>query len=291
VLAEQGIIRANLHHALQRQVYFQAQEVMQFLGFMEDCDQETALQAVRDLFNGLGLQTWIKKFGWAGDPKDEDILANHLLRGDRGFRVNDMFRLLAMSGLKFISLVDHAFWQIDDLFISAEAIPDFIRMAQAMANPQELLYLYELLNPAHRLLDFYCGHQHIGSNYLHPAAWSDGQWQTAQAWLHPQLQDAEIKQGLEQAISALAPYSISTYLSATSPKDISLLPPSSLMLYILLTEGRGQSLNFAELVHLWQNTFPHNPISRTAMSFDQAEGQVRKILTDLHELQFVLLTL
>ncbi len=291
VLAERGIIRANLHHALQRRVYFQAQEVMQFLGFMDDCDQETALQAVRDLFNGLGMHAWIKKFGWSSDPKNEDILANHLLRGDRGFRVKDMFDLLAESGLQFISLVDQSFWQIADLFTSPEAIPDFVQMAQAMATPQELLYLYELLNPMHRLLDFYCGHPQIGINYRSPAEWQEAEWDNAKAWLHPQLQDAEVKAGLEQAISALAPCPMSPYLSATSPKEISLLPPSSLMLYILLTEAKGQGMDFPQLVQLWQDTFPHNPISRSPMIAEQAIQQVRKILTDLAELQFVLLTL
>ncbi len=290
VLAQQGIIRANLHHALQRRVYFQAQEVMQFLGFMDDCDQETALQAVRDLFNGLGMHAWIKKFGWSGDPKDEDILANHLLRGDRGFRVKDMFALLAESGLQFISLVDQPFWQIADLFDSPEAIPDFMQMAQAMATPEELLYLYELLNPMHRLLDFYCGHPHISNNYRSPADWQEVEWHSATAWLHPQLQDAEVKAGLERAISGLAPCPMSPYLSVTSPKEISLLPPSSLMLYILLTEGKGQGMNFSELVNLWQDTFPHNPISRTPLSPEETAKQVRRILTDLEELQFIFLT-
>lgn len=291
VLAERGIIRANLHHALQRRVYFQAQEVMQFLGFMDDCDQETALQAVRDLFNGLDTHTWIKKFGWSDNPRDEGILANHLLRGDRGFRVKDMFDLLARSGLQFISLVDQPFWQIADLFTSPAAMPDFMQMAQAMATPQELLYLYELLNPMHRLLDFYCGHPHISNSYRSPAEWQEAEWDNAKAWLHPQLQDAEVKAGLEQAISGLAPCPISLYLSATSPKEISLLPPSSLMLYILMTEGKEQGMDFNELVQLWQNTFPHNPINRNPMTSEQVSQQVRKILTDLEELQFIFLTL
>jgi 2-polyprenyl-3-methyl-5-hydroxy-6-metoxy-1,4-benzoquinol methylase len=291
VLAERGIIRANLHHALQRRVYFQAQEVMQFLGFMDDCEQETALKALRDLFNGLGMHVWIKNFGWSSDRKDEDILENHLLRGDRGFRVKDMFDLIAGSGLQFISLVDHAFWRIADLFTSPEAIPDFIEMAEAMATPQERLYLYELLNPVHRLLDFYCGHAHIPNSFRDPAEWQEQEWYNAKAWLHPQLQDGEVRAGLEQAISALAPCAMSPYLTVTSPKEISLLPPSRLMLYILLTEGKGQGMDFPQLVQLWQNTFPHNPLSRTPMTPAQTAQQVRRILIDLEELQFIFLTL
>jgi serine/threonine protein kinase HipA of HipAB toxin-antitoxin module len=63
------------------------------------------------------------------------------------------------------------------------------------------------------------------------------------------------------------------------------------MLYILLTEGKGQGMDFPQLVQLWQNTFPHNPLSRTPMTPAQTAQQVRRILIDLEELQFIFLTL
>jgi hypothetical protein len=85
-------------------------------------------------------------------------LANYLLQGDKGFNVLDLFELLELLSLELIDMVNWQSWQVWDLLQNQAQLPEYLDMILSMATPAQYLHLFELLNPIHRTLDFWCGH-------------------------------------------------------------------------------------------------------------------------------------
>lgn len=55
-------------------------------------------------------------------------------------------------------------WNIRDLFQNPDSLPDIWELGLGEVSQEEELSLYELLNPIHRLIDFWCVNDNIQSS-------------------------------------------------------------------------------------------------------------------------------
>jgi ubiquinone/menaquinone biosynthesis C-methylase UbiE len=166
VLKPDGIIRTNLHSLLQRFYYYRAQEVYKFMGLMDDNPEDLEMELVREIMKNLNDKVLLKVVTWNSkfETDDERLLMNHLLQGDKGFTITEIFSALRTAELEFISMVNWRQWNLMSLFKEPENLPAFLAMSLPETTVEEQLHLYELLNPVHRLLDFWCGHPNQGQS-------------------------------------------------------------------------------------------------------------------------------
>ncbi|WP_425217775.1 class I SAM-dependent methyltransferase [Tumidithrix helvetica] len=286
VLAEHGVIRANLHSVFQRANHYRSQELFKFLGLTEECSQETSVATIREILESLDDSTVIKRVTWLESVKtDEAILMNFLLEGDRGFTVPEMFELIRNANLEFLGMVNERFWHIPNLFQDSQKIPEYLDLALSIATDEQRLHLYELMHPVNRLLDFWCGHVGVPKTYLPPVEWEDSMWHHAKAHLHPQLKTDRLRADLEQAIAYETPFNISAHIKVTTPDAITLFTPSAICLKLLW--DRPQTM--PELIQTWLKIKPLNLLTMQPVTTTEAFEQLKQILTDLESLMFVML--
>ncbi|MEN9224881.1 MAG: class I SAM-dependent methyltransferase [Thermostichus sp. HHBFW_bins_43] len=182
VLKPQGIIRANLHHRYQRQVFFRMQEAFQKVGQF-DVAPATGAKHVREFMGSLQEEV-ARAVLWnpANYVEDPAIMNNYLLSNDKGFTIPDLFQMLQKAELGFLRLVDMPDWSVESLF---KEVPEFVRRKLEDLSPMERLHLYELIRPAHRLIDFWV--DHAGSARVLP--WSDADWLEGSVQWNPLLLD------------------------------------------------------------------------------------------------------
>lgn len=289
VLKPQGIIRGNLHSAFQRVDYFRAQKLFKMMGLMEDevtdemameLSQET-MEALRDFVN-LKKRVWTTKI--KGD--EEALLANYLLREDRGYTIPDLFALLEKTELEFISMVNWREWNPFDLFVEEDKLPAFLGMSLPATSMEERLHLYELLNPIHRLLDFWVGHPDQGQDWTLPEDWTPQQWHSAQVQLHPLLQTDSTRQQLETCIQNYQAFSISQQLPISGVGRV-MIDSTTAACLLPLSEGPQ---SFSTLLNFFQDFRPRNPVTGETTSDDEAFAAVRGLLQSLESLSFVFLS-
>ncbi len=196
VLKPDGILRANLHHAYQREVIFRMQEAFRLLGLFELPTPE-ACRRVREFMASLASEEARAALRW--DPKiysdDTNIRANYLLPGDKGFLIPDLMRMLQEAELGLVCLVDYADWDPALLF-KDRAMPAWLQTELDKLSPAEQNHFYELIYPDHRLIDFWA--EHPGSSLVLP--WSDADWLEGRVQLNPILIDnAEFRRNFAQA--------------------------------------------------------------------------------------------
>ncbi|TVQ23168.1 MAG: methyltransferase domain-containing protein [Leptolyngbya sp. DLM2.Bin15] len=290
VLKPEGIIRANLHNALQRAVFFRAQELFGLMGLMEEGAEELAIPVVIETMKALKKGVDLKQRSWKSiyeqegqDPR-EALLANHLLQGDKGYRIADVFDGLERAGLNFLSMTNWRHWVVEDLFEEPDNLPSYLAMGLAASSPQDQLTIYELLNPKHRLLDFW-GAQPLA---LEPrpsiTEWSLADWQTARVWLHPQLRTEKLRSVAVRAIEERRPLVISEYLSLPT---LSPVPVDNSAVALLLALW-DEPLAFTELVERWRTLRPVNWVTMEPISPEAAGQAVAEILTNLEVFLYVL---
>ncbi len=196
VLKPDGILRANLHHAYQREVIFRMQEAFRLLGLF-DLPTPEACQRVREFMASLAADELRAALRW--DPKiysdDTNLRANYLLPGDKGFLIPDLMRMLQEAELGLVCLVDYADWDPALLF-KDRAMPAWLQAELDKLSPAEQNHFYELIYPDHRLIDFWA--EHPGSSLVLP--WSDADWLGGRVQLNPILTDnAEFCRNFAQA--------------------------------------------------------------------------------------------
>jgi len=196
VLKPDGILRANLHHAYQRQVILRMQEAFRLLGLF-DLPTPEACQRVREFMASLASDELRVSLHW--DPQiysdDTNIRANYLLPGDKGFLIPDLMRMLQEAELGLVCLVDYADWDPALLF-KDRAMPAWLQVELDKLSPAEQNHFYELIYPDHRLIDFWA--EHPGSSLVLP--WSDADWLEGRVQLNPILMDnAEFRRNFAQA--------------------------------------------------------------------------------------------
>ncbi|NJL48406.1 MAG: class I SAM-dependent methyltransferase [Leptolyngbyaceae cyanobacterium SM2_5_2] len=289
VLKPEGIIRANLHSLLQRRVFFQAQELFNLMGLMEEFSEEMAIPVVVEIMKALQPFVTLKQFGWKPDYENEEknaeaLLANHLLQGDKGYRVADLFDALRRADLDFFSMVNWRQWDVADLFTEPDNLPSYLAMGLADSPIETQLTIYELLHPVHRLLDFWCSHPLENSGDVPLESWSLENWQTSRIALHPQLQTEAFKQAAIEAIEKNSTLTISTFLSVSALKPVT-VNQSVAGLLLQLWDGPQP---FEALVDIWQRTHPVNLITLEPVSRAAAAQQVADALAKLEAFLYVL---
>ncbi|MCC5899190.1 MAG: class I SAM-dependent methyltransferase [Phormidium sp. BM_Day4_Bin.17] len=290
VLKPQGIIRGNLHSALQRVNFFRAQKLFKMMGLMEDdVTDEMAMELSQETMEALRDSVDLKKKVWnsriKGNP--EGLLANYLLREDRGYTIPDLFELLGKTDLEFISMVNWRQWNPFDLFVEEDKLPAFLGMSLPATSIEERLHLYELLNPIHRLLDFWVGHPGGGCEWQPPEEWDSQTWNLAQVHLHPLLQTDSTRRELETCLQHYRAFTISQQLAIPGVGKVMIDGTTAGCLLPLFQSPQS----FSNLTGFFRELRPRNPVTAEATSDEEAFAAVRGLLQSLESLSFVFLSL
>jgi 2-polyprenyl-3-methyl-5-hydroxy-6-metoxy-1,4-benzoquinol methylase len=287
VLQPHGIIHANLHSYRQRFYYYQAQELFKLMGFLDGTPQQFEAELVRETMRALRDDVILKQKVWDDtfDQSPSLALINHLLQGDKGYTVKQMFAMLQAADLEFISMVEWRHWELIDLFKNRDDLPAFLAMSLPELSLEEQLHLFELLHPAHRLLDFWCGHPNQANLSQPVAEWTLTDWQSTKVHLHPQLKTEQIKQDLINCIAQGASWSVGNYINLPLKGSVE-LDPSLAACLLPLWEG-GQPFN--SLVQRRLLIKPINLVTLEPTSYEQACYQVKNLLSKLEVFLYVLL--
>lgn len=288
VLKPEGLIRGNLHCALGRAHYLQAQQVFSMMGLADEPSQDLAVGMVRETIHSLRDEVKLKALTWnpSFDTYDERILANYLLKGDRGYTIPEMFAALRAAQLEFVSMVHWRHWDLMSLFKDPENLPIFLGMSLPELSIEEQLHFFELLNPRNRLIDFWCARSDWEVNHVKPIpAWEPEDWWGATVHLHPQVRTERLKANLIDCIRQRKSFNISRYL--TEPVTQPVVLDSTLAACLLPLWAAPQS--FQSLVERWLRIRPLNPETLEATSQDAAFQDIQQLLTNLETFLFVLL--
>lgn len=289
-LTPAGILRANLHSALQRFPYFRAQNLFKLMGLMDDNPEEMEMEIVREIMkelkDGVDLKarTWNPRY--EQEDSNETLLANHLLVGDKGSTIPQLFQYLEAAGLEFISMVNWRHWNPVDLFKDPDNLPTFLALSLPGVPLSVQLEMYELLHPVHRLLDFWCS--------LQPRAalpdlgeWSEEQWDQSTIYLHPQLRTESIREKWLGYLKDRMIVDLGTFLSFSSPAP-TYVDPLGLATLLPLFEG---PLPFPALWDRYQHLAPLDPVTLEPIEPKVARQQLQALLTRLELSLFVLVSL
>lgn len=288
VLKPHGIIRTNLHSLFQREVYFRTQRLFKLMGLMDSNPDEMEISIVTETMEALKDSLPTKEKVWGdrhrGEAGKELILANHLLQGDRGYTVPEMFAFLEEVDLEFISMVNWRKWDLRDLFQDPANLPEYLAANLPDASIEQRLHIYELLNPVHRLLDFWCGHPEQSHTYVPLVEWTDADWQNAIVYLHPQLNTAKFKTGLTNTIQKAVSLELNSYLSVNN-MNVTLDSAAATCLLPLLDAPQG----LADLAKRWQMCNPVDPITLQPTSYEYAFNFVKRVVMELEILDYLMI--
>lgn len=291
VLAPGGFIRVNVHSALQREVYYRSQEMFRMFGLMDEPPSEEHQEAVVAVMKNLKRDVNLKVRGWRPECEvkteyaAESIFANQLLAGDRGFTIPEVFDMLETTDLEFLSMVNWRHWDVQELFSNVDELPGFIGMGLMSASPAEQLRLYELLNPIHRLFDFWCCHPDSTESDLPVDEWSDADWDNALVHLHPILCRQEVKEKVLKAMEIQQPFNVADVLSLPTRAPI---PIDGTIAATLLALWDGAK-PFPELCQRYRTIHPVNPLTLEPLTDAEAAKDMRYALTYLEPFLYILL--
>jgi 2-polyprenyl-3-methyl-5-hydroxy-6-metoxy-1,4-benzoquinol methylase len=290
VLKPQGLIRTNLHNFYQRAPYYRSQALFKLMGLMDDSPKEFEEEAVTETMNALKstnrlvLETWNGKVtpDITSEKMKEFLAMNHLFVGDRGFTIPELFALLEKAELEFISMTNWRSWNVFDLFEDGDNLPALWSMGLAGASIADQLHIYELINPIHRLMDFYCGHPSEGGDSIDE--WENEDWRSGIVHLHPQLCTESMKQELIRCIQSAQPFEISRNVPAIVMGK-ALLDPTRAACLLPLWEGPQ---TIAAIAQRYCEIRPIDPVSREPVSEAQALETIKDLLSFLVQFLYVL---
>ncbi|WP_392534992.1 class I SAM-dependent methyltransferase [Nostoc sp. C117] len=290
VLKPNGIIRSNLHSSIQRFPYFRAQRVFTMMGLMDDNPEDLEMEIVVETMKALKDNVELKARTWnsnkyEGENGKEGILMNYLFQGDKGYTISDMFMALKAADLEFISMVNWRQWDLINLFKDPDNLPAFLGMSLPEISIEEKLQLFELINPVHRLIDFWCGHPNQ-ENFVQISEWTDSDWQRAKVYLHPQLKTQNFQEDLIACITEFRIFPISNYLSLVE-EFVGIDSSLALCLIPLLEQPQPMK----SLVERWKQFRPLDPISLKPTDEEQAFQMVQQLLLRLESFGYVMLEL
>jgi 2-polyprenyl-3-methyl-5-hydroxy-6-metoxy-1,4-benzoquinol methylase len=287
VLKPEGIIRSNLHSSYQRASYFRAQSLFKFMGLMDESPREMEMEIVRETMDALKDAVLIKRQTWSKRmaESEEAMLANVLLMGDKGSTIPDLFAALRAANLEFISMVNWRYWDLTGLFNEPDDLPAFLAMSLPELSVEQQLHLFELLNPVHRLLDFWCGHPEAEKPQIDTSDWTDNDWEKTTVHLHPQLRTDKAKEDLIECIKTRRPFEVSKYVKV--PTLIALHQESYIVACLLpLWDGPQPFMKLVERSHQIR---PIDPITLEPIDKQTIFEQVKELLSDLEPFLYVLL--
>ncbi|MBD0264367.1 MAG: class I SAM-dependent methyltransferase [Tolypothrix sp. Co-bin9] len=286
VLKPDGIIHTNLHSYRQRFYFYQAQELFRMMGLL-DAPQEFEAELVRETMRALNDDVILKQKTWDKSFDNEPNLAltNHLLLGDKGYSIKEMFAALKAADLEFISMVEWRHWELMDLFKNRDDLPMFIAMSLPELSAEEQLHLVELLHPTQRLLDFWCGHPNDNKAFVPIYQWTLTDWQSAKVHLHPQLRTPEIKENLINCIAQRQSWSIGSYINL--PIKVPVEVDSAIAASLLPLWDAPQP--FTSLVDRWLLIRPLDFVTLEPMSYETVFEEVKQLLHKLEVFLYILL--
>jgi 2-polyprenyl-3-methyl-5-hydroxy-6-metoxy-1,4-benzoquinol methylase len=281
VLKPDGIMRTNLHSALQREMFFRAQDLFKLMGLMDDNPGDMELSVVQETMKSLKdhidlkVRTWYKDC--EGDDAPQHVFMNHLLQGDRGFTIPQMFEMLNAADLEFISMVMWRNWELTSLFKDPEDLPPLWAMSLPNLSDEERLRIFELLHPRNRLLDFWCAQPRQTEEPKPLGIWTPEEWQNALVHLHPLLKKTEIREEAVKCVSERKPFDISKhiFLSTFTPINID----SSVMAGLLPLWDKPQSM--MSLVDHWLKIYPIDLITLEPTSEESAFNHLKDWISKL----------
>jgi SAM-dependent methyltransferase len=287
LLKPQGILRINLHSALQRRDFYRSQSLFRRIGVMDD-PTDIAVEGVIETMNALKDEVRLKantwKDNWQTPENQGQILANLLLVGDKGFTIPDLFELLEAADLEFLSMVNWRHWDVADLFQDPDNLPAIWAMSLEGASIAERLRLYELLHPVSRLLDCWCTKP--GESEVLPIdEWSETDWQNAKIQLHPQLRHDRAKTDLINCVVKARSFEISKYVDLPALNPVML--QSHLAASLLPLWEAPQSLKTLVDRHL--QVYARDPVTLAPLTTEAAIAEIQRLLTLLHPFLYVLL--
>lgn len=286
VLKPEGIIRTNLHSALQRAVFYRAQEMCRLMGLMDENPGEMEIGLLREVMGALKDSVNLKTKTW--NPKlvdnEEGLLANFLLQGDKGNTIPEVFDYLRATNLEFICMTNWREWQLMPLFKNPEDLPAFLSMSLPETTVEEQLHLFELLQPVHRLIDFWCGHPNQTSSFVPLSEWSRYQWQNARVYLHPLLRTSEFRQRLVSCMTEHVQFNLAHYLPVAQQTIIADTAIAE-CIFPLLDECKSMP----SLVEHWMQLHPVHPVTLDPMTENFALERVKQIVIQLESLDALLL--
>ncbi|MBD1852320.1 class I SAM-dependent methyltransferase [Leptolyngbya sp. ST-U4] len=301
VLKPEGLIRTNLHNAYQRSMFYRAQNLFKLMGLMDNIPQEMEEEAVFETMKSLKPGVKLRQEAWGSeynssemteDRRKELLYSNHLLVGDKGFTIPDMFALLHQSKLELVSMVNWRQWDVTELFQKPDDLPALWAMGLERATIEEKLRLYELLNPMHRLMDFWCGHPSESAETIPSTGellriedWSNTDWQGAIVHLHPQLRIEAVKEKLLDCINRMAPFEISRFIPLPALKPIYLESTSAACLLPLWESAQP----IQALAERFLQMRPVNPATLEPLTITDAFDSVKQLLDRLEPFLYVLL--
>lgn len=285
VLKPDGILRANLHSRYQRQSYYQAQALFGMMGLMDESPEELEIDLVVETMRSLHNHVTLKANTWHSvyEQQKQGILVDHLLLGDKGFTIPDLFTLLSQAELELLNLVNWRQWEIPNLFQNPNQLPEIWQQKLPTLSLSDRLHLYELLNPVHRLIDFWCVQPGLATP---PHPLQTPNWHQATVSLHPQLQQDTVRQALLTCCQNATPFSFSPYISISTAQPITL---SSTQAACLLPLWEAPQT----ITAIAQQYLRFNPIqfpSLEPMTLAIATDQVKHLITQLEQSLYVLVT-
>ncbi|GAB4148483.1 MAG: class I SAM-dependent methyltransferase [Cyanobacteria bacterium J069] len=286
VLKPDGILRVNLHSAYQRRRYYQAQDLFRLLGLMDGNPQDLEVGLVHETMNSLQDHVVLKTTTWHPiyEQQPEGVLVDHLLVGDKGFTIPDLFGLLRAADLELVSMVNWLHWNIRDLFQNPDDLPAPWNELLPTWSVEEHLYFYELLNPVHRLLDAWCGLPNEDLPDSTPSPWTLRDWQQSTLHLHPQLRNETVRQALLTACQASQPFEMSRHLHQVSPTPV-ILSSSQALALLPLWDGPQPTQAIAQN---YQRFHPVQLPSLEPMTPEVAIAQTIELIKPLERCLFVL---
>ncbi|HEY9702996.1 MAG TPA: class I SAM-dependent methyltransferase [Allocoleopsis sp.] len=259
VLKPEGIIRANLHSSMQRVFYFRMQEIAKMIGLFAQAPGAKETRLLTEMMESLKDDIFIKAQTW--NIKEESqrtpgwMVLNHLMQGDKGHTIPEVFTLLNNAGLEFISMVNHRQWQLTNVFKNSQEIPEFLRLSILEMSEPEQLHLLELFHPVHRLLDFWCGLPPTEKPDFKLREWSLELWQNKQIHLHPQLKTPTLKARWIDSINHRQSLNLSQELTLVDGMVNIDIP----MVDCLFSLWQNKQ-SIRELAEIWQQLEPMNLI-------------------------------
>jgi SAM-dependent methyltransferase len=289
VLSPQGIIRANLHDLFGRERFLRSQQFWQFLGLMDDAPGQKECDIVREIIDSLQDAVIMKSQAWLdvnqGAEPNEFVFMNHLLQGDCGFTIPQMFKMLSASNLEFISMVNWKHWDLHILFDDKKNIPTCFDAILASNSEEPKLYVYELLNPIDRLLDFWCGHPGQGKSYISVENWDHSIWSHARVFLNPYLKIDRVRSALDKAIANFTPFKVSEFFSHTTIEPVSLSTRSAICLKMVW----DRPITVNGLVKRWLRVKPLNLLTLEPMTEVETFAEIKQALIEMEAYMFVML--
>jgi 2-polyprenyl-3-methyl-5-hydroxy-6-metoxy-1,4-benzoquinol methylase len=293
VLKPTGIIRTNLHSYLQRDVFYRAQDLFRMMGLMDGNPEEFEIDIVRETMASLKddvllkKQTWAPKFEVSEDPEAvvSEILMNHLFQEDKGYTVPQLFEMLNASKLELITMLDWQSWNVADLFETSDGLPKVWQAILTCGSTAETLPIYELFQPNHRLLDFWCGLPLQTQPLVPIDQWEQSNWQNCTVHLHPQLQVEAIKAQLMQCIDTSTAFDFSRYVNLSAPAPVSI--DSHIAIALLPLWDGPQPMQ--ALVERYQTICPLHPITLQPVSIDATFSKIKQLIQQLAQFCYVLI--